>query len=504
MNLDYLLQSHARTHEAASLDAVTFTLTKMAHGGIYDQLGGGFHRYSTDDVWLVPHFEKMLYDNAQLARTYLHAWQITGEPLFRRIVEETLDYVTREMTSQEGGFYSTQDADSEGEEGKFFLWQPAEVVDLLGKEDARLFSAYMGVSPRGNFREGGPGANILHVQRDLAVVASDLGIAPEWLAQAVQRGRRALFEARERRIRPGRDDKILAEWNGLMLHAFAEAGAALNRPDYIATAARAAEFLLERMTWTDEGQTEDERRRTKDEGRRTAVIRHPSSVLRLHRTYKDGRAHLNAYLEDYAAVALGLVALYQVTFELRWLEAAAALAETIARLFNDPDAGAFFQTSSDHETLVTRRKDFIDSATPSGNSLTAELFLRLGRLLERPRYTQDAEAVMRFMADAMAEQPGAVGRLLCALDLHLNPGQEIAIVGDPTDPATRGLLAEVYARFLPNTVLALKALGDEAAAALIPLLADRPMLRGQPTAYVCRNYVCNLPVTDPAALAQQL
>lgn len=483
MNLDFLLQHYLRTRDSAALDAVTFTLSKMAGGGIYDQLGGGFHRYSTDDEWLVPHFEKMLYDNAQLARTYLHAWQITGEPRFRRVVEETLDYVLREMTAPEGGFYSAQDADSEGQEGKFFLWTPEEVAELLGPEDARLFDGYFGVTPRGNFREGGPGANILHVRRELAAVAADLGVTPERLAEAVGRGRAALFEARERRVRPGRDDKLLAEWNGLMLHAFAEAGAALDRPDYVRAAERAAGFILANMVSGQEA---------------------GGGSLRLYRTAKDGRAHLNAYLEDYAAVALGLVALYQTTFELCWLEAAAGLAETILAQFRDPARPGFFQTSADHETLIARRKDFVDSAVPSGNSLTAELFLRLAKLLDRPAYVEHAAGIMALMADALAAQPSAFGRLLCAADLHLNPGVEVAIIGAPADAGTRALLAEVRRRFLPNSILAAAAAGDGAAAALAPLLAGRGLVGGRPAAYVCRNYACNLPATDAEALAAQM
>ncbi|MDQ1300572.1 MAG: uncharacterized protein QG637_490, partial [Chloroflexota bacterium] len=248
MNLDFLLQSHARTGDAAARQAVTLTLHKMAAGGIYDQLGGGFHRYSTDGHWLIPHFEKMLYDNAQLARSYLHAWQIIGDATFRRIVEETLDYVLREMTAPEGGFYSAQDADSEGDEGKFFLWSLAEVKAKLGSEDGRLFCAYYDVTERGNFPEGGPGANILHAPRPPAAVAQALGVTPERLADALRRGRARLFTAREQRIHPGRDEKILAEWNGLMIHAFAEAGATLGRADYIAAAQRAADFVLGRMS----------------------------------------------------------------------------------------------------------------------------------------------------------------------------------------------------------------------------------------------------------------
>ena len=490
MNLDFLLRSWQRTGEEKQSKAVIYTLVKMARGGIYDQLGGGFHRYSTDARWLVPHFEKMLYDNAQLARTYLHAWQITGEAALRQVVEETLDYVLREMTLPEGGFYSTQDADSEGVEGKFFVWAPDEVMALLGAEDGRLFCAYFDVTARGNFHEGGRSANILHADDDLEDAAEKLRISEERLAGVIARGRRILFEARERRIHPGRDEKILAEWNGLMIHALAEAGAVLGRADYIQAAVRAAEFILAKMIVPEA----------------SSVPRSTLHAPRLFRTYNAGRAHLNAYLEDYAAVALGLVALYEATFELRWLEAAAALAQTILADFRDANGAGFFQVSADHEKLVVRRKDFVDSAIPSGNSLTAELFLRLAVLLgdEAAGYRDHAEGILRLMADGMGEQPSAFGRLLCALDLYLNAGQEIAIIGDPAAADTQALLAEVRRRYLPNGVLALAAPGNAAASELIPLLADRSAISGRATAYVCRNFVCNLPVTEPEALAAQL
>jgi len=481
MNLEFLLQSYRRTGDVSALNAVTLTLSKMAGGGMYDQLGGGFHRYSTDDRWLVPHFEKMLYDNAQLARVYLHAWQVTSAPEFRRVAEETLDYVLREMTSPEGSFYSTQDADSEDQEGKFFLWTLAQVGERLDPEQARLFAAYYGVTPQGNFREGGPGASILHIERDLASVARAAGVSPERLSGVLVRGRAALVAARERRVKPGRDEKILAEWNGLMIEALAEAGAVLDRPDYLDAARRAASFVLEHMA-----------HHAVPEG------------IRLVRSFRDGQAHLNAYLEDYAALALGLLRLYEATFELRWLEAASQLARAMLASFLDAQGGGFFQTGADHERLIVRHKDFIDSAVPSGNSLAADLFLRLAVLLGRPEYADYATGVLRLMADAMAAQPAAFGRMLCALDFHLNPGQEIAIVGVPDAADTRALLAEVRRRYLPNSVLALRAPVDEAAAARVPLLAGREQVDGRATAYVCRNYVCRLPATDPAALAEQL
>jgi uncharacterized protein YyaL (SSP411 family) len=483
MNLDFLLQMYRRTGDPAILNVVTLTLDKMMHGGIYDHLGGGFHRYSTDDHWLVPHFEKMLYDNAQLARVYLHAWQITGNPDYRRIVEETLDYVLREMVSPEGGIRSTQDADSEGEEGKFFLWTPAEIRALLPAETARMFISYYGVTDRGNFREGGPGANILNVVRSLDEVASAEGSTPKALASALARGREVLYTAREQRIHPGRDDKVLAEWNGLMIEALAEAGAVLDRADYVAAAERAAAFVLERMRAESDG-----------------------DLLRLNRSYKDGQAKLHAYLEDYAAVGLGLIALYQATFDVRWLEGALQMAETIRVQFHDPEGGAFFQTGNDHEQLVTRRKDYVDSAVPSGNSLAAELLLRLAVLTGRNEVAGGATDVLRLMGEAMGAQPGAFGRLLAALDLNLHPGREIAIIGDPADPRTQALLIEIRRRYLPDTLTAL-APSNAAAVALaevMPLMAGRNQIGGLPTAYVCRNLACRLPVNEPAQLAEQL
>jgi uncharacterized protein len=333
------------------------------------------------------------------------------------------------------------------------------------------------VTQRGNWREGGQGANILHVRRPVDVVAGDLGVTPDRLAEAVERARRVLSEAREQRVHPGRDEKVLAEWNGLMLHAFAEAGAVLGRADYLAAARRNAEFLLSRM-------------------------RDPSSEgLRLHRSWKEGQGRLNGYLEDYAAVGLGLLALYQVTFDLRWLEGAIGLADEILDRFHDSENGGFFQTAADHEKLVARRKDFVDSAVPAGNSLAADLLLRLAKLLDRPAYVDAAAGALALMADGVGEQPLAFGRLLCALGFYVHPGFEIAIMGETEQAGD--LLAEVWRRFLPTSVIAGGPPDDEAAQR-VALLADRPLRDGKPTAYVCRNYACNLPVTTVEELGRQL
>jgi hypothetical protein len=471
MTLDFLLTQHLRTGDLDSLWLVELTLEKMAFGGLYDQLGGGFHRYSVDAIWLVPHFEKMLYDNAQLLRTYLHAWQITRRDLYRQVVEQTVDYVLREMTAPDGGFYSTQDADSEGHEGKFFVWTPAEIEEVLGdRQAAAVVMGYYGVSERGNFE----GKNILHVTRTADELVRRFGLDKAQIEEILAAARPRLFAARERRVHPGRDDKILVEWNGLMIHALAEIGATLGRGDALAAARAAAEFVLTRMS-TPDG--------------------------RLHRSYKDGRARFAAYLEDYAALALALVALYEATFEERWLAEADRLAGIMLAEFLDAEAGGFFQTGVHHEQLVVRRKDFYDNALPSGNSLAAEALLRLAVLLGKERYRGEAERILATMQENMRRAPNGFGRLLAAVDRCLAPSQEIVVVGEPGAPATEALLAVVRGRHLPHTAVAL---GRPGVASGLPLLEGRGLVQGQPAAYVCENYACQLPVTTPEALGKLL
>ncbi|MCB0104763.1 MAG: thioredoxin domain-containing protein, partial [Caldilineaceae bacterium] len=317
MTLDFLMAYAARTGDLDALYMVETTLEKMAHGGIYDQLGGGFHRYSVDNVWLVPHFEKMLYDNSQLLRSYLHAWQITDRPLYRQIVDETIDYVLREMTAPNGGFYSTQDADSEGEEGKFFVWTPAEIEAVLDAHEAAIVENYYGVSERGNFE----GQNILSVVRAVENVAERFRVAPDEVRAVLATARQKLFALREQRVKPGRDEKILTEWNGLMIHALAECGVVLGREDALQAAVQAADFILTQMSQADG---------------------------RLYRSYKDGQARFNAYLEDYAALIRALVALYEATFDLRWLGEASRLTKLMFEQFHDSANGGFFQTGIDH------------------------------------------------------------------------------------------------------------------------------------------------------------
>jgi uncharacterized protein YyaL (SSP411 family) len=493
MALDFLLQQHLRraardaqispgTNQQVSSDParprdselgiVEFTLEKMANGGIYDQIGGGFHRYSVDERWLVPHFEKMLYDNALLSRAYLHAYQVTGEPFYRRICEETLDYVQREMLSPEGGFYSTQDADSEGEEGKFYLWTPAEVKDALGEEDGALFCAFYDVTERGNFEH----KNILHVDHSLEEIARQQGVSVERLEQALARGREVLYDVRARRVWPGLDTKILTGWNGLMLRSFAEAARVLGRDDYRANAELTANFLLTTM----------------------------NSGERLLRSYRDGQAKLKGYLDDYANLALALLELYQTTQNPLWFSEARELADQMIDLFRDEEDGGFFSTGKDHEALVGRPKELTDNATPSGNSSAAELLLRLAAYTGEDIYRSHAETILRTLAPAMAEHPSALSQMLIALDFLIGPAYEVAIIGDPAAPDTRALLDVINQQFRPNLVLAVVRPDDSAAINAIPLLQERPQRDGAATAYVCQHFACKQPVTTPEALAAQL
>ncbi len=472
MNLEVLLRYHKRTGDRAALSGVELTCRQMANGGIYDQLGGGFARYSVDEYWLVPHFEKMLYDNALLSRLYLEAYQATGEAFYRRVAEETLDYVLRDMTSEEGGFYSAEDADSEGEEGKFYVWTPDEIEDALGPEDARLAMRFWDVTGRGNFE----GKNILYVPRPPEAVAAEFGLSPEELWDRIVEIRAQLFAEREKRVRPGRDEKVLSAWNGLMLRSFALAARVLGREDYREAAEKNATFLLEKL---------------RVDGR-------------LRRSYKDGQARLNGYLEDYAMVADGLVALYEATFDVRWLAEADTLCDAISELFWDEERKFFYDTPADHEELVTRPRDVYDSAAPSGTSVATDVLLRLALLLDRDDYRRRAEAVLEELSGGMEKLPGAFGRLLAALDFSLAEPREVAIIGDPGSPDTQALIDTVYGLYLPNKVVAGRTEDDEEPAGLIPLLADRPARDGKATAYVCVHYACQSPTTDPEELREQL
>ena len=471
MIYEFVLRYYHLTKSERALEMVESTLEKMATGGIYDHIGGGFHRYATDSYWLVPHFEKMLYDNALLSRLYLHAYQATGNPLYRRVAEETLDYVLREMTDPSGGFYSTQDADSEGEEGKFFLWTPDEVEQVLGPEAGSLVGGYFDVTEAGNFE----GKSILNVPQSAEAYSAQAGVSPQQLEEAVARARPLLLQARETRVHPGRDEKILSAWNGLMTRSFAEAASILRREDYRRAAVANASFLLESL---------------QEDGR-------------LLRTYKDGRASLKGYLEDYAFAADGLLALYEATFDRRWLEEARSLADRMVGLFWDGGQEGFYDTGSDHEELVIRPRDLFDNATPCGGSVAVDVLLHLAVLTGEADYSRRAASSLRSMQQYLPKAPLGMGHWLCALDFYATTTREVAIVGDPADPATQALLEVVHAGYLPNKVVAGKEPNGRSADE-IPLLQGRGMVEDRPTAYVCQNYVCRLPVTDPEALAGQL
>jgi uncharacterized protein YyaL (SSP411 family) len=450
--IDLLLRHHAITGDAAALDAALLSLDRMARGGIYDHVGGGFHRYSVDAQWAVPHFEKMLYDNAQLAPVYLHAYQLTGDQRWRRVVEETLDYAVREMRLPGGGFASTQDADSEGEEGRFFVWTPEQLTEALGEDDAAVAARVFGVTVRGNF-DGG--ATVLA----LASLDEDVGGI-----------RRRLYDVREQRVHPGRDDKVITAWNALMLAAFAEAGAALDRDDYVQVAAQCAAFLLDNLR--SDGGT-------------------------LLRTWKDGTAKITGFLEDAAFLGDALLTLYEATGNPRWFTASHRLADDMLARFHDPVAG-FYDTAIDAEPLLVRPRSLDDNAVPAGQSIAAHALLRLYAYTGEERWYQAAHAAVTPLAEAVSRSPLGLGNLAWALQMLTHPVREVAVAGDPNAGDTHALVRTVTHRFDPLRVLAW---GNPDA---VPLLEDRPTVDGHAAAYVCRNFACERPVTTPDELAALL
>jgi uncharacterized protein YyaL (SSP411 family) len=470
VTLELLLRQHLRTGDEAALAMCVRTLDRMAAGGLRDHLGGGFHRYSVDERWLVPHFEKMLYDNALLARAYADAFRVTGAPGLRAVAEETLDYLAGDMQAPGGGFYTARDADSEGHEGLFYVWTPQEIGDALDAETARLFVRAYGVTDAGNFE----GRNILYLPHPLTAVARAEGLDPSDLERRLARARATLLERRAEREPPFLDDKILTSWNGLALRAFAEAGSIFGRADYVQRAGEAAAFLLE----------------------------HLHTEGRLRHTFRDGRAGVEGFLEDYGAVGNGLLSLYEASLNPRWLEAALWCCESVIRHFWDDTAGYFYDTADDGEPLVVRPRDAVDNATPSGTSLAAELLARAGHLLDRHEYLDVVDRALAAEAEALQRFPTAFGRLLSVLDRRLAPPTEVAVVGDPDDARTRELLAATWARLHRNLAVAggLPAEGGVD----IPFLRDRGLVEGGPAAYVCRAYACRAPVATGAEVAQEL
>jgi uncharacterized protein YyaL (SSP411 family) len=468
MNLEVLLRDHRRTGRKESLEMALVTLRAMARGGIRDHLAGGFHRYSVDARWLVPHFEKMLYDNGLLARVYLHAFQLTGDREMEEVVTSTLDYVLEDLTSPEGGFYSARDADSEGEEGLFYLWTPEEVDRLLGQADGQLFRRAYDVTPEGNFE----GKNILHLPHPLESLGGRPGEGEE-LRERLAGIRQNLKKARALRPPPFRDEKVLVSWNSFVLRALAEAGAALGRWDYLEAARTNAAFLLESLRRED----------------------------RLLRSWKETPGKVEGFLEDYAGLGNALLTLYEATLESRWLEEARRLAAQVVDLFWDTEEGRFHDTPEDGEILVVRPRNVMDNATPSGNSLAVELLLRTSHLLGEEDHQEIAARVLEAERGAMEAFPTAFGRLLSALDRQEAPPLEVTLLATPGRGDLQPLLREAWGPFLPNRVVAG---GDPENLPPLPLLEGRGAREGRATAYVCRGMTCSAPILGPRELREEL
>jgi hypothetical protein len=471
MGLSFLLHSHRRSGDPHTLAMVTKTLDMMAAGGIYDHIGGGFARYSTDARWLVPHFEKMLYDNALLARVYVEAYQVTKKPLYRQVATEVLDYVRREMTGPEGGFYSSTDADSEGVEGKFFVWTPAEVRNVLqNDEDARRFCVLYDITESGNWEH----TSIPNRLRPLEDVARQLNLTTDELMELATRAKPLLYEARRHRVPPGLDDKVITAWNGMMLSALAEAARVFGTAGYLESGQRAADFLL--------------RTHAKPDGR-------------LLRTSRGARAHLDAYLEDYAYLAEGLVDLYEAGAAESYLRAAARLAEYLISDFMDQEQGGFFTTAKHHESLILRHREGMDGATPSANAVAASALTRLSFHFDRDDWRHAAISALRAYGRQITRYPRAFAKSLAVVDFLTEGPVELAIVGDESQHDFRALREAVAQCYLPNRVVAM---GSPAQPSSLPLLKDRLVVSGKPTLYVCRNYTCRQPITDPRSVAEAL
>ena len=469
MGLILLLRYWKRSGNSRALHIVEFTLEKMARGGMNDQLGGGFHRYSTDEIWLAPHFEKMLYDNSLLTVTYLEAFQATGKPFYREVVEEPLGYVLREMSDQKnGGFYSTQDADSEGEEGKFFVWTPDEVEQILGQVDAKVFCDFYDVTDHGNFEH----QNILWVKTPTDLYIKKTNLEQTDLIKILNRCKKKLFDAREKRIKPGLDDKILTSWNGLMIRSMGLAYQILGDPRYLEAAETSAKFILKEL------------------------VQKKGHLLRTHRA---GKSHLNACLEDYSYFIAGLIELYQASFDPYWLREANRLNQIMISQFWDSQNGGFFFTGKDHPKLIVRSKSAYDGATPSGASMAVHVLLRLAILLNQPDLREKAKITFLLYDHTMKTAPSGSAQMLCGVDFLIDAPKEIAIVGNPLSEQTQEILRNIHRRFVPNKVIALLNPNTEEKQEieeLIPLLAGKTSIDGKTTIYVCQNYACQLPTTD--------
>ena len=463
--LSMLIGYSKRSGDEKILSKVTVTLDGMAKGGIYDHLGGGFHRYSTDAKWLVPHFEKMLYDQALISKSYLQAYQVTGNTEYKRIVKEIFEYLLRDMTDSKGGFYSAEDADSEGEEGVFYVWDPDEIEKLLSKEQAKIFKKYYGVTKRGNFEHG---KSILHVTKSIKEFAKEFNTDAQQVSKLLSQGRQKLFEARSKRVRPGRDEKIITAWNGLMISSLSYGGAVMGEEKYIRAAERAAEFVLNKLLVNG----------------------------RLMRFYGNGKAIDKAVLNDYAFLITGLLDLYEATFDAKWLSKAKELSDQMIDLFGDENKGAFFLAGKDAERLILRNKPDYDGALPAGNSAAALSLLRLGQMTMETKYTKAGEGILREFSGRLKQIPSSLTHMLTALDFWLGPRQEIVIAGKFESKETKQMLRLIYDKFLPNTVVLLHEEGKsgQEIESIVPFIKGQNMIDDRATAYVCENFVCNRPV----------
>jgi len=467
VNLSMLLSYWHRTADNQALNMVEKTLDEMANGGIYDHIGGGFHRYATDAHWLVPHFEKMLYDQALLGKVYLQAYQITKKERYARIAREIFDYVLRDMTDPAGGFYSAEDADSEGREGTFYLWDPEKIDSALDEEQARLFNACYGITNEGNFEEG---KTILNITASMEQLGKEFQKDHAAIENILKTARTSLFKERAKRIRPHRDEKIITAWNGLMISSLAYGGAVLDEEKYIRAARRSAEFILNTL--------------------------HKNG--RLMRYYRDGQVVEKAFLDDYAFTAMGMLDLYEATFDVKWLIEAKSLSNRMIELFADTEKGGFFLAGKDGDKLIARTKSGSDGAIPSGNSVAAVVLLKLGRLTMNQHFTDLGGKVLETFSQQLEQSPAYSSAMLRALDFRLGPAQEIIIAGKADSPDVKKMLRLIRGKFLPNAVVLLHE-PDKADSALyntVPFIKNQTAIDGKATAYVCENYVCKKPVNN--------
>jgi len=470
LSLEFLLRKTIRTNDLQAQKMVTLTLNKMANGGIHDHLEGGFARYSTDSIWLIPHFEKMLYDNALLAKVFLHGYQITSNTYFLEVGEKIISYIINDLTDKNGGFYTSRDADSEGKEGTYYLWTYEEVMELLGPKTGFLLTQYFGITKQGNFE----GFNILHIEKSISQIANEQNVNEEIVRNTVQKAIESMIFARNQRIKPKLDDKVLTAWNGMMLATLAEAGNILNNQDYIEKAEKNAHFLWNNLMVNG----------------------------RLLRVWHQGKSKLLGYLEDYSNFSEGLIALYEATFNPIWIEKAIYLCDQILFLFYDPSKKTLYDTGNDHEQLIIRPAELFDGAMPCGASVATMVLLKLSRLTGSKKYENAANNILEKLNPIINSQPEPFTNWLCAIDFASSPPKEIAIIGDRSHPLTQAFLEQLRIKFIPNKVIA----GSNNALEIqvLPLLEDKIMINELPTAYICQNFACNKPTNSAEEFGSQL